>query len=48
LTIPEALCRQRGAGWKRETGERVEAVGLLVKEQFKVRGVEIFMGLAIT
>jgi hypothetical protein len=48
LTIPEELCRQRGAGWKRGTGERVEAVGLLVKEQFKVRGMEIFMGLAMT
>jgi hypothetical protein len=47
-TIPEELCRQRGAGWKRGTGEMVEEVGLLVKEQFKVRGVEIFMGLAMT
>jgi hypothetical protein len=47
-TIPEELCRQRGAGWERETGERVEAVGLLVKDQFKVKGVETFMGLAMT
>jgi hypothetical protein len=47
-TVPEELCRQRGAGWKRGTGERVEAVNFLVKEQFKVRGVEIFMGLAMT
>jgi hypothetical protein len=47
-TIPEELCRQRGAGWERGTGERVEAVGLLVKEQFKVKGVEMFMGLAMT
>jgi uncharacterized membrane protein len=37
--VPKELCRQRGAGWKRGTGERVEAVIILVKEQFKVRGV---------
>jgi hypothetical protein len=36
------------AGWKRGTGERVEAVRFLVKEQFKVRVVETFMGLVIT
>jgi hypothetical protein len=47
-TVPEELCRQRGAGWKRGTGERVEAVIFLVKKQFKVRGVETFMGLAMT
>jgi hypothetical protein len=47
-TVPKELCRQRGAGWKRETGEREEAVIFLVKEQFKVRGVETFMGLATT
>jgi hypothetical protein len=47
VTISEELCRQRGAGWKRGTGERVEVVGLLVKEQFKVRGMEIFMGLVM-
>jgi hypothetical protein len=29
------------------TGERVEAVAFLVKEQFKVKGVEMFMGLAM-
>jgi hypothetical protein len=48
LTIPEELCRQRGAGWKRGTGERVDVVGSLVKEKFKVRSVEIFMGLAMS
>jgi hypothetical protein len=47
-TISEELCRQRGAGWERGIGERVEAVGLLVKEQFKVNGVKTFMGLAMT
>jgi hypothetical protein len=47
-TIPEELCRQGGAGWERGTGERAEVVGLLVKEQFKVKGVEMFMGLAMT
>jgi hypothetical protein len=47
-TVPEELCRQRGAGWKRGTGERVEVVIFLVKEQFKVRDVETFMGLAMT
>jgi hypothetical protein len=47
-TIPEELCRQRGVGWERGTGERVEVVGLLVKEQFKVKGVETFMGLVMT
>jgi hypothetical protein len=31
-----------------ETGERVEEVIFLVKEQFKVRGVEILTGMAIT
>jgi hypothetical protein len=46
-TIPEELCRQRGAGWERGTGERMEAVGLLVKDQFKIRGVETFMGLVM-
>jgi hypothetical protein len=47
-TIPEELCRQRGTGWERGTRKRVEAVGLLVKEQFKVKGVEMFMGLVMT
>jgi hypothetical protein len=47
-TIPEELCRQRWADWERVTGERAEAVGLLVKEQFKVKGVETLMGLAMT
>jgi hypothetical protein len=47
-TVPEELCRQRGAGWERGNGERVEAVGFLVKEQFKVKGVEMFMGLTVT
>jgi uncharacterized membrane protein len=46
--VPEELCQQRGAGWKRGTRERVEAVSFLVKEQFKVRGVETFMGLVMT
>jgi hypothetical protein len=46
-TIPEEL-RQRGACWERGTGERVEAVGLLVKEQFKIKGVGMFMELAMT
>jgi hypothetical protein len=32
----------------RGTGERVEAVGLLVKEQFKGKGVETFMGMEMT
>jgi hypothetical protein len=47
-TVPEELFRQREAGWKRGTGERVEAVIFLVKKLFKVKGVEIFMGLAMT
>jgi hypothetical protein len=47
-TVPEELCRQRGAGWERGAGERVEVVSFLVKEQFKVRGVETFMELVIT
>jgi hypothetical protein len=47
-TIPEELCRQRGAGWELGIGERVEAVGLLVKQEFQVKGVETFMGLAMT
>jgi hypothetical protein len=47
-TILEELCMQRRAVWERGTGERVEAVGLLVNEQFKVKGVEMFMGLAMT
>jgi hypothetical protein len=46
--VPKELCRQRGAGWKRGTGERVEAVIFLVKEQFKASSVETFMGLAMT
>jgi hypothetical protein len=46
--VPKELCRQREAGWKRGTGKRVEAVIFLVKKQFKVRGVETFMGLAMT
>jgi hypothetical protein len=39
---------QRGVGWERGTGKREEVVGLLVKEQFKVKGVETFMGLVMT
>jgi uncharacterized membrane protein len=46
--VPQELCRQKGAGWKRGTGERVKAVIFLVKEQFKVRSVETFMGLVMT
>jgi hypothetical protein len=46
--VPKELCRQRGVHWKRGTGERVEVVSFLVKEQFKVRGVETFMGLVMT